>query len=130
VCNLGGRLGSAGKEFRVGEGDPQVPLQPYLPGSVVGECSMRRGEWRCKLPKYMALYFSNQLEKELGPIWENLQAGRLFRLAHPEQRMRQGMHRQGDAVGNAGFAHQFGNVGLDGASFDAQCGANFLIGPA
>ena len=32
------------QQSRAGRGDPRVPFRPYLPGSVVGEWSMRPGE--------------------------------------------------------------------------------------
>ena len=42
--------------------------------------------------------------------------------------MSDGVDREGDAVLDADFAHQLGDVRFDGALFDAQGGADFLVG--
>jgi len=44
--------------------------------------------------------------------------------------MGQGMHRKRDAVGDAGFAHQAGDMRLDGAFFDVERRADFFVGTA
>ena len=46
------RCVEAPEKFRAGRGDPRVPLQPYLPGSVVGGCSMRPARESRKLRRY------------------------------------------------------------------------------
>ena len=47
-----GRL-EACPNAKVGRGDPRNLSQPFLPGSVVGECSMDLAVTNCKLLRYM-----------------------------------------------------------------------------
>ena len=49
------------------------------------------------------------------------------RLLCRHQRMRDGVDREGDAVLDSDFAHQFGHVRFDGAFFDAEGRADFFV---
>jgi len=43
------------KKFEVGNGDPNLRSQPRLPGSVVGEASMRQGAKAGKITRVIVL---------------------------------------------------------------------------
>ena len=51
--SAGVRFFSPPKKRRVGRGDPRNLIQPFLPGSVVGEASMQPLPGLRKLRKYM-----------------------------------------------------------------------------
>src|SRR5215470_16310063 len=60
--------------------------------------------------------------------WPEVTTGRFLLRRH--QRMRDGMHREGDTVLHAYFAHQLRDVSLYGALLNAQRGSDFLVGTA
>jgi hypothetical protein len=107
--------------------DPNRYSQPRLPGSVVGEASMRSGRRGDKITKVSGLKVtvsfelramsreqSRQSRPQLVAHGSQLDA----RLLRRDQRMRDGMHRERNAILHAHFAHQLGHVRLYGALFN------------
>ena len=68
---------------KVGEGDPAL-LPLYLPGSVVGERSIEPAELANNESTYACTLVTSRPRVR--------KPGRLFGLADPKQRVRQGMH--------------------------------------
>ncbi len=110
----------AGQKFRVGGGDPRVPLQPYLPGSVVGECSMRRVKIRSQVTKVHGTCTLVTIRRERPAIAKLCKTSAYSRLADAQQGMSQRVDGKGDTIGDTGLAHQLGDMGLDRAFFDSQ----------
>ena len=46
------------------------------------------------------------------------------------ERMRDGVNGEGNSILHANLAHEFGNVGLDGAFLNAEYRANLFVGAA
>src|SRR5579863_1271089 len=111
--------------------DPNRHSQPRLPGSVVGEASMRQLFAAHKITKVSSCELPAMSSERTLSLYSSLVAhSSLLELFRRHQRMRNGVHRQRNAILNSDLAHQLGDVRLHRALFDSQLRANFFVGAA